>query len=101
MIFLFGIVCGALVVFFVFRNLKMGGRVEPDLIAKQAKEKEENKQKILGLFEKQHEVSNNDVEKLLSVSDRSATRYMEELQREGKVEQIGSTGRSVVYKQKG
>ncbi|MDC1205461.1 hypothetical protein N8083_01275 [Candidatus Pacebacteria bacterium] len=37
------------------------------------------------------------VERLLEVSDRTAGTYLEELEMEGKVKQVGETGRSVYY----
>jgi len=62
-----------------------------------AREKEENKQKILEFFESQERVANNDIEKLLGVSDATATRYLDELEKEGKVKQVGKTGKYVYY----
>jgi Fic family protein len=64
----------------------------------QTQGKQENKEKVLALFARQEAVSNNDVEKLLGVSDATATRYLSELEREGRVQQIGTTGRGVEYK---
>ena len=64
-------------------------------------EKEERKAKILKMFSEGREaITNNEVETLLGVSDRSATRYLEELEQEGKIEQIGRTGRSVTYRKR-
>lgn len=51
-------------------------------------------------FGETREVSNSDIREALGVSDRSVIRYMDELEREGKVEQIGNTGRSVIYRLK-
>jgi len=45
-------------------------------------------------------VTNNDIEKLLKVSDATATRYLDELEKQGKIEQIGEKGRSVKYQLK-
>ena len=69
----------------------------------QQKEKQENKEKILQeltLRGAQGKITNNDIEKLLNVSDATATRYLEELEKENKIEQIGKTGRSVYYQLK-
>lgn len=66
----------------------------------QTKRKEENKEKILALFTTQEKVANNDIEKLLGVSDATATRYLSELEQEGKLVQIGTTGRGVEYRRK-
>jgi len=67
--------------------------------ARQAIEKRKNdsKSKILELFDKRNEVSNDDVEKLLGVSDATATNYLEELEKEGKIIQQGDSGRGVFY----
>lgn len=43
------------------------------------------------------EIRNNDVEKTLGVSDASAERYLNELEREGKLVQKGDSGRVVFY----
>lgn len=70
--------------------------------------KRENKEKILALLQKgsasaqgsgeTRELSNSDIREALGVSDRSVIRYMDELEREGKVEQVGNTGRGVLYR---
>jgi Fic family protein len=49
---------------------------------------------------KKNTIANNEVEKLLGVSDASATRYLDELEKQGKVEQIGKTGKHVKYQLK-
>lgn len=67
------------------------------LIEKQAQEKEENKRKILEFFEPRERVANNDIEALLGVSDATATRYLDELEKEGLIRQVGKTGRHVYY----
>lgn len=67
------------------------------VLGKAGKRKEESKRKILKLFTKQERVTNNDVEKLLGVSDATATNYFDELEKEGAVVQQGITGRGVFY----
>jgi len=42
-------------------------------------------------------ITNNDVQKLLYVSDATATRYLGILIKEGKIKQEGKTGKSVFY----
>jgi len=37
------------------------------------------------------------VENLLLVSDATATRYLDELEKEGKIKQVGKTGKGVFY----
>lgn len=67
------------------------------LIAKQSKEKAKNKKKILEFLRESEKVVNNDIERLLGVSDATATRYLDELEKEQKVRQIGKTGQGVFY----
>ena len=51
--------------------------------------------KIMTLFVKQTEITNDEVEKLLHVSDATATRYLTELEKRGKLKQVGTTGRNL------
>lgn len=66
----------------------------------QQNEKEGRKEKIMGLFAGQEAIRNDDVEKLLGVSDASATNYLNELEKEGKIEQMGAAGRFVSYRKR-
>ena len=54
-------------------------------------------EKIMSLFLKQASITNDEVEKLLHVSDATATRYLEQLEKEGKIKQSGRTGTGVSY----
>ncbi len=53
--------------------------------------------KVMGIFLKRTSVTNDEVEKLLHVSDATATRYLSILEKEGKIVQTGRTGRAVSY----
>ena len=59
-----------------------------------------NKQKLIALLQERSELSNSDLREALKVSDRTITRYMDDLEREGRVEQVGDTGRNVTYRLK-
>lgn len=59
--------------------------------------KQKRMQKILALVEKRGRVTNAEVQKLLRVSDATATRYLSELERQGRVRQVGASGPKVVY----
>lgn len=59
--------------------------------------KEKKLAKIMNLFAKQTEITNNQVEKLLHVSDATATRYLSLLSKRGKLTQHGKTGHAVTY----
>ena len=54
-------------------------------------------EKILEYVHARNHVTNDEVEKLLHVSDATATRYLSQLEREGKIKQIGKTGKAVTY----
>ena len=68
------------------------------LIFGQVKKKQENKVKILEFLRSNEKIRNNDVEKLLGVSDTTATRYLNELEKEQKIKQIGTVGHAVYYR---
>ena len=52
---------------------------------------------ILTLFAKQKNITNDEVEKLLHVSDATATRHLSQLEKEGRIKQNGKTGKGVSY----
>ena len=59
--------------------------------------KEKAKSKLLESITSRGRIANNDVEILLNVSDATATNYLEELEKEGKIKQHGKVGRGVYY----
>jgi predicted HTH transcriptional regulator len=54
-------------------------------------------EKIMAMFLKKSKITNDEVEKLLHVSDATATRYLSQLEKEGKIKQTGKTGHAVFY----
>lgn len=66
-------------------------------IAAQTAKKAENKQKILTFVQEHGKIKNNDVEKLARVSNATAERYLDELEKEGKLVQHGVIGQGVFY----
>ncbi len=62
--------------------------------------KEENKQKILEFLKQKGKADNTDIRELLGIADRTAVDYMDELEKEGKVKQVGETGRWTYYELK-
>jgi predicted HTH transcriptional regulator len=53
--------------------------------------------KVMAMFLKKSKITNDEVEKYLHVSDATATRYLSELEKEGKIKQSGKTGKGVSY----
>lgn len=66
-------------------------------IAKQMEQKTENKKKILEFIQANGKIQNNDAEKLAGVSNATAERYLDELEKEGKLTQHGTIGQGVFY----
>ena len=60
--------------------------------------KEENLIKLKEFIKGKKEITNNDVESLLHMSDPTATRYLDQLEKDGLVKQIGDVGSGVKYK---
>ncbi|MCK4386708.1 MAG: DUF977 family protein [Candidatus Pacebacteria bacterium] len=81
-----------------------GSKKKKCLIFGQSKKKQENKAKILE-FLREHgknlpagrQVTNNNVEKLCGVSHATAERYLNELEKDGKLTQHGKIGQNVFY----
>jgi len=98
------LVVGGVVGYFVGKFFG-GARDKSGLVTGQGVEKEKNLEKVMGYFsrstssgqEGKVQVSNNDVEQLLGVSDATAGRYLDELEKQGKIRQVGQTGKYVVY----
>jgi len=78
-------------------GLYLARRGKIDLISEQAEQKVENKQKILTFVQERGRIQNNDVEKLAGVSNATAERYLDELEKEGKLTQHGVIGPDVFY----
>ena len=66
-------------------------------IAKQVEQKTQNKQKILAFVQEHEKIHNNDVEKLAGVSNATAERYLDELEKDGELTQHGTIGQNVFY----
>ena len=59
--------------------------------------KRKKRDKIMQALTTKTKITNDEVEKLLYVSDATATRYLSALEKEGKIRQVGKTGTRVVY----
>ena len=91
-----GFTMGLLVGYFVFRN---GDKMtENNLTVDKKSVKRENLEKIRSFLVGKQEVRNNEIENLLGVSDATSERYLDELEAEGKLKQVGKTGKYTHYK---
>lgn len=94
-IFVVGFLLGAVIASFIRVKRSDGGKKK--LLERQADEKKRNLEGILTLLETQTPLTNNHIEQLLGISDATATRYLEELEEQGKIRQVGGTGTGVYY----
>jgi predicted HTH transcriptional regulator len=53
--------------------------------------------KVMTLFLKNSKITNDEVEKFLHVSDATAERYLNILEKKNKIKQVGKTGHAVSY----
>ena len=96
LIFIIGIGIGIAIVWYWVSKRTTHSQC-PSCISGEEKIKQERKNKILEYVSQHGKVTNNNVEKLVGVSDTTAERYLDELEKEGKIRQVGKTGRSVYY----
>ena len=54
-------------------------------------------EKIMNMVDKKIKITNDDVEKTLRVSDATARRYLDILEKEGKLQQVGKAGKYTHY----
>lgn len=66
-----------------------------DMMKREAEQQE--KLATCNLEQNKKGVTCNDVEELLDVSDQTACKYLNELEKEEKIEQIGTSGKGVYY----
>ena len=102
-----GVIIGAGGIYLIMAGLKKKPRLDsseehqtgqvdlPEYLEKKAENLEKLKRYIAGADE---HITNNAVEKLLGVSDATATRYLEELEKEGLIKQQGETGKYTYYR---
>lgn len=62
--------------------------------------KSRNKARIVEMLTAKGELTNHEIREALGVSRQTAVNYLDELEKTGTVEQVGDTGRSVVYRRK-
>lgn len=96
-IFFAGIIIGALAVYLLLGKRKTSGGIAV-YADQRSNEKQNRKERIITALKKNDTITNNDVEKLLNIADSTATNYLQELEQEGKIEQIGTQGRFIHYK---
>jgi len=70
---------------------------ERGIVKEQSAEKEKNIAKLREYIQDKDKISNEEIQKLLDVSDATAARYFNELEKEGLIKQVGDIGQGVYY----
>ncbi len=61
------------------------------------KKKAENLEKMREYIKGKEKIGNQEIEKMLGVSDATTIRYLDELEKEGLIKQVGKVGQAVYY----
>ena len=93
LILLVGIALGFLVAWFLRKNKDDN----QGIVKERLEQKEENLKKILEYLKGKEKITNDEIEELLNVSHATAFRYLEELEKEGTIKQVGKSGSGVYY----
>lgn len=97
-----GLVVGFIIAKAFNKKTLMGDCCAPEntnhgIISEQTEEKEKNLAKIREFIAGRDKVTNEEIQKILNISDATIARYFDELEKEGIVKQVGETGQSVYY----
>jgi len=95
---LIGVLIGLIIGYFFGNKTSKKVSVEKKDKTNQYDFKEENIEKLLDFISGKKEITNDEVQEELRISDATSTRYLDELEKRGVVKQIGKTGQSVKYK---
>lgn len=90
------VLVAALLLFVVFHYRDKVAR----FVLPQMRRKAENKKKLLSFLKERRTVTNKEIQEFLGVSARTVVNYMDELEEEGVVEQVGKTGKYTHYRLK-
>ncbi|MDP3901740.1 MAG: DeoR family transcriptional regulator [bacterium] len=91
-----GIVLGFAIAWLLKPRPKSAPAIKATNYRQQGK-KQKNKERILEYLKEHGRAANDDFERLLGVSDATVTNYLNELETEGAVRQVGNTGKGVYY----
>ncbi len=86
------------VVYAVLGFKKMGESRTQNPNAESIEQRQKNLARVLEIAKERGQIANDIVEEKLGVSNATAERYLQELEIQGKLVQIGKTGINVVYK---
>lgn len=98
---MFGIIIGTVIKFpaKIEKQISqsIGGDLPQGIVKEQTEEKEKNLAKIRQYISGKDKITNNDIETLLNISNSTAARYLDELENENIIKQVGNTGKYTYY----
>lgn len=94
--FIIGLIVGGVGVW-VLMKLLDGARSKEIDIPERFEEKAENIAKIKKYISSKDKITNDEIQNLLGVSDTTIGRYLEELEADKVIKQVGKTGQAVYY----
>jgi Fic family protein len=100
--FIFGLIIGGLGVWMLMRrrlDSRLRGNDRGVINPEQMEKKQENLERVLQIAKEKGQIRNDDVQSALGVSDATATRYLDQLEKQGKLVQSGSK-KGVIYRTK-
>lgn len=104
LIFALGVVAGELL-FILLQKLRKNRNTQKRklstglerLNAKKQAKRQAAKEHILRYLKRNKQAANRNVKRILKVSEATASNYLQELEKEGKIVQVGKRGRKVFY----
>jgi|SRR3989344_3817330 len=69
-----------------------------EVVTESVVKKNARKERVVNLLRESGPLSNAELRAELGVSERSIVRYLDELESEGRTEQVGNTGQKVTYR---
>jgi len=104
-----GLIIGAMIIYFIMRSKKQAetpldssgeasnGAGNPNPAVETRKENLAKLEEFIGAKSTSDKITNDQIQELLGVSDATAERYLQDLEKQGKIHQVGATGHEVYY----
>jgi len=77
--------------------ITIGKALEDKAQSPESAQKKQNLKKLEQHISKNNKITNNDVERILGVKNTTAWRYLNELEKQGKIKQVGKEGKYTYY----
>ena len=101
--FILGLIIGGGVVYFIIRSrkpqevVKIAENTDSNPAVEERRANIEKLEKFVAQKSASDKITNDEVQKLLKVSDATAERYLQELEKNGLIKQYGEVGKDVYY----